>query len=190
MLVTSHAAFAWSLSRRPLVTLGAAGPDLSALAFALKDLVTGTPRDKVLHRAYRLPNRRKAHRAGHSFVTPAVLAVAGARQLAIGWTSHILVDVATHHSDAWAPLRPFSTRRWRSPVSYWEVEYHARAFQTVESLALAALAARARGVERGALGVALVFAALPLFHDNAHGLPGFAGLRDRRRPPTVAAANA
>ena len=190
MLMTSHGAFAWALTRRPLVTLGAVGPDLSALAFALKDLVTGTPRDKVLHRAYRLPHRRKAHRMGHSVFTPAGLVAIGARQLALGWASHLLIDVLTHHSDAWAPLRPVSTWRWRSPVSYWEVEYHARAFQITESLALAVLAARARGIERAALAVALVFAALPLTHDNAHGLPGLAGLRDRQRPPTVAAASA
>jgi hypothetical protein len=74
------------------------------------------------------------------------------------------------------------TRRFRSPVSYWEVDHHARAFQVTESVALALFAARARGPERLGLGVALVFAALPLLHDNAHGLPGFAGLRDRVRP--------
>ena len=190
MLLTSHAAFAWSLTRRPLVTLGAVGPDLPALAFAVKDFVTGTPREKVIHRAYRLPRRRRAHRTAHSLATPAALAAVGARQLAIGWTSHVLVDVATHHTDAWAPLWPASTRRWRSPISYWEVAYHARAFQVAESVALAALAARARGVERAALAVALVFAALPLTHDNAHGLPGFAGLRDRVRPPTAVPATA
>jgi len=182
MLLTSHAAFAWALTRRPLLTIGAVGPDLPALAFAVKDFVTGTPRDKVLHRAYRLPHRRQAHRLGHSVATPATLGVLGARQLAIGWLSHQVVDVATHHTDAWAPFWPAWTWRFRSPVSYWEVDHHARAFQLTESLALALFAARARGPERLGLGVALVFAALPLLHDNAHGLPGFAGLRDRVRP--------
>ena len=187
MILTSHGAFGWRLTRDPVFTVGAVAPDLPALAFALYEIASRTPRDKVLWRAYRLPNRRKTHLTAHSLLSSAAVAALGgrrARRLAAGWLAHQLIDYALHHTDAWPPFWPLWNRRWPSPVSYWQLEHHARPFQIGESTALAVLAARSGGLERAALLGAVAFAALPLLHDNPHGLPGFAGLKPRTpRPP-------
>lgn len=47
---------------------------------------------------------------------------------------HTLADIPTHHSDGPLVFFPLNwTYRYRSPVSYWEVEHYAREFLIFES---------------------------------------------------------
>lgn len=59
-----------------------------------------------------------------------------------GWGLHLLADYLTHVSDAYAPLYPFFPE-WapRGIVSYWEVDYGAQTFQTVQLAAAGAILA-------------------------------------------------
>lgn len=50
----------------------------------------------------------------------------------VGWTGHVLADALTHAEDARPLLWPFSARRLRSPISYWDRSRHARSFAMVE----------------------------------------------------------
>ena len=49
---------------------------------------------------------------------------------------HLALDYSTHSEDAWLPLWPMTSRRWRAPVSYWEVERHARLLAAVDAIGL------------------------------------------------------
>jgi LexA-binding, inner membrane-associated putative hydrolase len=46
----------------------------------------------------------------------------------LGWAGHNLVDFPTHAGDARPLFWPFSTWRWKSPVSYWDRESYALPF--------------------------------------------------------------
>lgn len=59
--------------------------------------------------------------------------------LTIGWMSHNVIDFFTHHKEAHAHFHPLSDWRFRSPVSYYEKEFHAAAFTIVEHAAIALL---------------------------------------------------
>jgi hypothetical protein len=53
-----------------------------------------------------------------------------------GWGLHIVEDLLTHVTDAYAPLYPFFPD-WRPPgiVSYWDPRYGADTFQVIQLLA-------------------------------------------------------
>jgi len=53
-----------------------------------------------------------------------------------GWAGHVVADALTHGGDARPPFWPLARWRFRSPVSYWEGDRHARAFGLVEHGAL------------------------------------------------------
>jgi len=94
------------------------------------------------------------------------------RALGAGALSHVAIDVVSHHEDAWAILWPLSDRRWRSPVSYWDHEHHARTWATVEVAAL--LVARrhtSSRAERWWIALCLAMAALPLVRARCGGAP-------------------
>lgn len=87
-----------------------------------------------------------SHNFFHSLVINAVLLTVGGygwqRQrtwglflfwLAVSMLFHTVIDIATHHSDGPLFLFPFHcTYRFASPISYWEANYHGRAFVVFE----------------------------------------------------------
>lgn len=54
----------------------------------------------------------------------------------LGWAGHVASDALTHSRDARPVLWPLSGRRFRSPVSYWDRDHHARAFSVLEHASL------------------------------------------------------
>jgi hypothetical protein len=150
---------------------GASAPDLPALVRAAVLSARGVGRADLIAATYQPPRWRVVHRAFHSAFVPAALACTGRapllRPLAAGWTAHLAADLVSHHTDAWPLLWPLSGARWRSPVSYWERDHHARTWSAVESAALAGMAARERGRTARALGLgAALLAAGPLAAGN------------------------
>lgn len=82
---------------------------------------------------------REVHLMTHSLLVPAAIAALPtrrARALAAGWMSHVAIDYLTHHDDAWSPLWPLTAKRWLAPVSYWQVEHHARPFAALDASGL------------------------------------------------------
>lgn len=141
MLATSH--LFWSAHARPSATrwwlLGAVAPDLPAIARAAALHARGTPAEDVCARTYHCSPWREVQLGAHSVFAPLALAAVrrrGARELAAGWLGHLVVDALTHHDDAWPALWPLSPRRWRSPLSYWQREHHARPLLVAELTAL------------------------------------------------------
>lgn len=173
MLSTSHAALARAVTDRRDVVLGAVLPDLPAFVTGAVMLALRRPRADLAEAIYHRSPSREAQLAGHALPMLAVLALSRrAPGVSAGWLSHLAVDLLTHHDDAWPLLWPLSERRWRSPVSYWQTDHHARALQAAEVAVLALLARRSRTAR-----VAAVVAALPLLRRAATGLAGVAGVR-------------
>lgn len=143
-------------------------------------VVRGTPHRAVLSSiAHRSGRRRDLHRAAHSFLPPlALLASRTARPLAVGWSSHLAIDLLTHHSDAWPHLWPLNGWVWRSPLSYWEGGRGGLAFRLAEVAVLAAAACGERRLHRRLIGAAaLACAVVPL----AWEIGRRSGLRTARR---------
>jgi hypothetical protein len=163
VLTSSHAWWMWRFARdRPgagWLVAGAAAPDFPALVRAGALSARGVGRAELIAATYQPPRWRVVHRTFHSVLAPLALARAGRRfpllrPLAAGWVAHLAADLVSHHSDAWPLLWPVSDARWRSPVSYWEPDHHARAWSAVETVALAGMAARERNRTARALGLA------------------------------------
>lgn len=170
MLTTSHAYWTARAARRSpaaaWAVLGGVAPDLPALALAAGGLARGRRGPALLRQTYGRPGPDRAHRLAHSALVPLALLAAGGRRrraLALGWAGHLAADLATHHDDAWPHLFPLSGRRLRSPVSYWQPEWHGRAWSAAESAALlVAAATERRPAGRAAALAALAAAAVPL----------------------------
>jgi hypothetical protein len=186
MLTTSHAFWTWRAARgRPSVAeavLGAVAPDLPGWIGWGALSARGVPREELLGALYHDWPWREVHLAVHAVWGPALAAALGRRALAAGWLGHLLVDYATHHDDAWPPLWPLSGRAWRSPVSYWQREHHARAWTTVEVAALAAAVLADRGSRRAVAVGALAIAAWPLVAGRGENLWTGMGARPVVRP--------
>lgn len=56
----------------------------------------------------------------------------------LGWAGHVTADALTHGKDARPLLWPFSERRFRSPISYWEKSRYGKLFTTIEHVAVLA----------------------------------------------------
>ncbi len=163
----SHVLFTWAAARRlcprrpRLAWFAAAGaglPDLPYIARGARLLWKGGARvqrrDVLAKLDYYSEPDWTPDLALHSLVSVAPVLVAsgavqspalrgGLRALSLGWAGHNLVDLATHASDARPHLWPISSRRWQSPVSYWERRSHALPMVVLEHAALVALAASA-----------------------------------------------
>ncbi len=158
MRTYSHALLTWAAARRfapsePGVAvwgaLGAALPDFPAIAGALW---LGTRRRRWLTRqefceeACEKGPFGELDAALHSALPVALLLalwpVSGARErrtqlaLLLGWLGHVLADALTHAEDARPVLWPFSRRRFRGLVSYWDRSRHALPFALAEHGAL------------------------------------------------------
>jgi len=184
MLTTSHAYWTWRAlpagRRRAAAVLGAAAPDLPALALGTALALRGYGHRGLIGRVYRREPWRSVHRGGHSVLAPVAIAAAGLRrpalrELAAGWGAHLAVDLATHHDDAWPPLWPLSRWRWRSPVSYWQRDHHAQLWRTAEALALITAIAGDRQNARRLGGVLALLALLAPGWRRRIGYPRGAG---------------
>ncbi len=147
MLTTSHAFWALRLPAAPGVrawrTAGAISPDVPAIALVGVFLpgARGRARGDLFDRVYHRSPWREVHLALHSVLPALALRTVArrpgrARAYADGWLSHLAIDFVTHHDDAWPPAWPVSGWRWRSPVSYWQTEHHARTWAAAETAAL------------------------------------------------------
>ncbi len=159
MLATSH--LFWSAHARPSATrwwlLGAVAPDLPAIARAAALRARGSRLDDVCAQTYHRSPWREVQLSAHSVLAPLALAALrrrAARQLAAGWLGHLVIDALTHHDDAWPPLWPLSQRRWRSPLSYWQREHHARQLLAAELIAVIFAARRTHYPALGLLAAA------------------------------------
>jgi phospholipid N-methyltransferase len=160
----SHVLFTWTAARRlcpgrrRLAWFAAAGaglPDVPYIARGARLLWKGGGRVKRREALAKLDYFSEPDwtpdLALHSLVSVApVLAASGTvsspvvrdglRAMSLGWAAHNLVDLATHASDARPHLWPISSRRWRSPISYWERRSHALPVLILEHAALVAVA--------------------------------------------------
>jgi hypothetical protein len=142
VFITSHAYWTWRATRsrpaRALAVLGSVAPDLPAAILTPVLAARGRARTEMLDAVYHDERWSPVHMAAHSVFAPLALVAGGrrARWVAAGWAGHLFADYFTHHSDAWPPAWPVSSRRWASPVSYWEHEFHALAYQRSEAVAL------------------------------------------------------
>lgn len=199
MLATSH--LFWSAHARPSATrwwlLGAVAPDLPAIVRASALRARGTPVEDVCAKTYHCSPWREVQLGAHSVLAPLALAAVrrrGARELAAGWLGHLVVDALTHHDDAWPPLWPVSPRRWRSPLSYWQREHHARPLLAAELTALLFTRPRTLHPRLGLLAAAATGYALMRALAEARGPLGFpvdplARGRDLSRATPSPAAN-
>ena len=170
MLTSSHAAWTWLLAprRRGWAAVGAALPDLPALAWTVLARRVGLSGAAMWQEVYHRPGRERVHTALHSAFAPAALAGlargrGGAGALALGWAGHLAADLASHRDDAWPHLWPASSRRLRSPVSYWQPEAGGTAWIAADAALLALAALRARTLPaRAGLALAAALAAAPL----------------------------
>lgn len=165
MLTTSHLFWSAHARRRPPRgwLVGSVAPDLPAIARVAALALGGRAPRQAFAATYRRSPWREVQLAAHSALAPALLAALGppaARGLAGGWAGHLAVDALTHHDDAWPPLWPLSRRRWRAPVSYWQVERHARGLLGAELAALALAARRTRHRRLAALAAAVTAGSL------------------------------
>ncbi len=119
--------------------LGAIAPDVPAVARTIGLPLAGCPPQDLLAQTYHRSPWWEVQLTAHSVHAPLLLAAlphGRARELAAGWLGHLFAGAFTHHDDAWPPLWPLSRRRWRSPLSYWQREHHARLLLGAEVLAL------------------------------------------------------
>ena len=91
--------------------------------------------------------------AAHSVLAPAAVLAAAAMLLSsrlaalgAGWAGHILCDIPVHHSDARPHGYPLSSRRFHSPLSFWDRRRHAGLVTAAElMLGATAIAVLAKG---------------------------------------------
>jgi hypothetical protein len=157
----SHAAYTWLLmGGTRAARYGALGAVLPDLPYTAKALALIARRRRSTTRAALAETLDFAgdpawtpDLALHSLVPAASLLLAyrglglqrydphgAARAFLTGWAAHNLVDLGLHASDARPHLWPLSSRRWRSPLSYWERDRHAVPVLVGEHAGLALLA--------------------------------------------------
>lgn len=143
MLTTSHAAWVRLALRtsagRPWAVAGAVAPDLPATVLTGAFLAINRGIKNLPDGVYERSPWREVHRSTHSLLAPAVIAAFPTRRgrtFAAGWATHLAIDYLTHHDDAWSPLWPLTETRWAAPVSYWQVDHHARGFAALDASGL------------------------------------------------------
>lgn len=146
MLTPSHAlvnlAILGSLfGHEGAVLLGAIAPDLPILTLYLRERLRGTTEETIWSVCYHRPVWLGIIHGAHSIPLSAI-------GIALGWLFglpalgvffasvllHALCDFPLHAIDAHRHFLPFSQYRYVSPLSYWDVRYHAREVAAVESL--------------------------------------------------------
>lgn len=144
------------------VVAGALAPDVPiAVLYLWERRVRGTPEERIWSEAYQRPVWQALVHGAHSFpltlAAAGVAAAAGARAAAVFFLSmfaHACADLPVHAQDAHRHFMPLSDWRFVSPVSYWDVRYHARLVAALEAC-LVALATALLWPRLGPIGRAL-----------------------------------
>ena len=166
--------------------IGALIPDAAIYGLFAWALVTGVPQETIWREIYFTEPMLTLTAIGNSaplYLAVAVLAWAWARMraggsppalptltvLGLAALTHLAGDFPVHVYDAHPHFWPLTDWRFRSPVSYWDNDYHARWVAIAESilgLVLAAILFRRfkQLWVRGLLGLCvLAYVAVPLF---------------------------
>ncbi len=132
-----------SLPALPIIA-GAIAPDVPIVILYLRErYLRGLPEERIWRESYQRPFWLNLIHGAHSLP----LALAGALGgLALGSAGvmaffasvflHALADLPVHAEDAHRHFLPFSQYRLISPISYWDVRYHARTVAFLEALAV------------------------------------------------------
>ena len=140
------------------ILAGAVAPDIPIVILYVRERwLRGTPEERIWADHYQRPFWQAVIHGAHSIpIGLAGLAVslaAGAPGAAAFFASaalHALFDLPVHAEDAHRHFLPFSSYRYKSPLSYWDVRYHAR-YVALAELALV-LSAAVAVWPQGALG--------------------------------------
>jgi hypothetical protein len=124
------------------VLMGAAIPDLPIVVLYIRErYFRGLPDEQIWRESYQQRFWQDLIHGAHSIplTTSGMLVAlfAGASGIAAFFGSmlfHALVDLPLHNEDAHRHFLPFSHYRFISPVSYWDVRYHARTIVIIEAL--------------------------------------------------------
>lgn len=131
------------------ILAGALAPDVPICVLYLRErFLRGLPDERIWSESYQRPFWLNLIHGAHSI--PLALLGVGAG-LALGsWAVaifcgsvllHALADLPVHAQDAHRHFLPFSQYRFISPLSYWDVRYHARKVALVEALLVGAASA-------------------------------------------------
>jgi hypothetical protein len=134
---------ALSLPALPILA-GAIAPDVPIVILYLRErYLRGLPEERIWRESYQRPFWLNLIHGAHSLPLSLAGALGG---LALGSAAvtaffasvflHALADLPVHAEDAHRHFLPFSHYRLISPISYWDVRYHARTVALVEALAV------------------------------------------------------
>jgi hypothetical protein len=132
-----------SLPALPILA-GAIAPDVPIVILYLRErYLRGLPEERIWRESYQRPFWLNLIHGAHSLPLSLAGALGG---LALGSAAvtaffasvflHALADLPVHAEDAHRHFLPFSHYRFISPISYWDVRYHARTVALVEALAV------------------------------------------------------
>jgi hypothetical protein len=116
------------------VLAGAVVPDLPIVVLYVRERwLRRTPEERIWADHYQRPFWQAVIHGAHSIPLglaglAASLAVGAPRAAAFFASAalHALCDLPVHAEDAHRHFLPLSSYRWKSPLSYWDVRYHAR----------------------------------------------------------------
>ncbi|WP_224360521.1 hypothetical protein [Hyalangium versicolor] len=131
------------------ILAGAILPDVPIVVLYLREhYLRGLPEERIWRESYQQPFWLNLIHGAHSLpltlLGTLVGVAAGSSMVAVFFGSmllHSLADLPLHAEDAHRHFLPFSHYRFISPISYWDVRYHARKVALVEALLVAGAAA-------------------------------------------------
>lgn len=124
------------------ITAGALVPDLPMVGFYFyQRVLLGRSEGWIWSEAYFAPQWQGFFDLFNSLPLIAAATLVAWRVGSGAWLAffasmalHCLADLPLHNEDAHGHFFPFSSWRFRSPVSYWDPRYHGLAFAAVEML--------------------------------------------------------
>lgn len=116
------------------IIAGAVVPDIPIVVLYVRERwLRGTPEERIWADHYQRPFWQAVIHGAHSIPLGlaglAVSLAVGAPRAAAFFASaalHALCDLPVHAEDAHRHFLPISSYRYKSPLSYWDVRYHAR----------------------------------------------------------------
>ena len=130
----------------PAFILGSVIPDIPLLVAAAVHLLRGGSLSESYQEIMSWMWVRAADYWAHSLIVVLSILAFGwvarlpmVKAFAWGYALHFAIDFLTHVDDASPPLWPFSPWVFRSPISYWQVQYLSRPFTLLISAVLFAL---------------------------------------------------
>lgn len=146
MMTPAHIAaslFVWrdqpGWRRMCAIVFGAALPDLAMVGFYVFQKAIGTPEQVIWSERYFAEHWQLLFDLCNSIPIAFVAMIIFARlDRPILWLIsasallHMLCDLPVHHHDAHRHFLPLTDWRFRSPVSYWNPEFHGRTFALAE----------------------------------------------------------